>query len=110
MTDAERRLSLQQRGIVLTGTSSVTAALVLSSLGFIFQQNAALVGYTRGSVVAAMLCFAVSAILALFAVREVDTGTLAQANRKDADKVMAGAVLEVFGICLLVLTALLFVA
>ncbi len=111
----ERRRSLQQRGFVLTGTSSVTAALALSSLSFVFQQNAALVGFARVSAVAAMLCFAGSAVLALFAVREggpasATVAALTTSNDADTGKVMGGAVLEVIGICLLAVTALLFFA
>jgi len=110
----ERRRLLQQRGIVLTGTSTVTAALALQSLGFLFQQTVALVGIIRWTAVSAILFFAGAAILALFAVREggqfnTSETSMANANDADAKKVIWAAVLEVIGIALLALTAIFFV-
>jgi len=119
--ESRRAQSIGQRGLLVAGASSVTAGLVLQSLGVLIAGTAALPDAAKVTLLLALICFLVAAICgvitnvtapgapSVYGVSDIDLErsltTARSKNTSNTTTLVIGLVAEAAGMALVALTA-----
>lgn len=116
--ETENRRSLEQRGSVSLGTSTLSATVITASVAFLAKETA--IEEARYTALVATLCYAAAAVFALFVVtdtqlssligkRDTAQGDIVAENQNKKTQLVWVARLEVAALVLLAVTAWLIV-